>query len=324
MNLQTSMTLFKLLFLIEQIQVSSACKSGSKPVDVISNDEDVIQYSTPPEDIVYLGIQFYGLPSFNLLHNCPASALPMHGSLKYAVTGVVKGKLLACGGIDSYGPQSTCSKLEEGFWTPQPGMKHKRSAAAASITKDGGMFVTGGKNEEYLDISSTELYKNGEWTEHSNLPVKMAFHCQVTTDSDVIVAGIDRDNPLNFLVYRLENGEWKKLTENTQFHLRVGHSCQFLNNNRLVILGGKHYMHQVDILDLRTLTWSTGPRIPIELNNDFSIVYKDIIYVIGSKTGDVYSLPENLTGEWAAVRKLNQLPVRQMFPAPIVTYRDFC
>ena len=97
-------------------------------------------------------------------------------------------------GIDmtiSYGTQSTCRTLERGFWTPKPGMKHKRSAAAASIIKEGGMLVTGGQNEEYLDISSTELFKDGEWTEHSNLPVKMAFHCQVTTDSGVIVAGLN-------------------------------------------------------------------------------------------------------------------------------------
>jgi len=214
--------------------------------------------------------------------------------------------------------------LERGFWTPQPGMKQKRRAAAASITKDGGMLVTGGQNEEYFDILSTELFKDGEWTWHLNLPVNMSYHCQVTTDSGVIVAGIDRDNRLNFLVYRLENGEWKKLAVNTEFHLRVGHSCQFLSNDRLVILGGKHYTHQVDVLDLKSLTWSTGPRIPIELNNGFSIIYHDIIYVVGSKTGDVYSLPENLTGEWAAVRKLNKLPVRQVFPAPILTYRDYC
>ena len=73
----------------------------------------------------------------------------------------------------------------------------------------------------------------------------------------MIFEGIDRDNRLNFLVYRLEDGEWKKLAVNTEFHLRVGHSCQFLSNDRLVILGGKHYTHQVDVLDLKSLTWST-------------------------------------------------------------------
>ena len=84
---------------------------------------------------------------------------------------------------------SSCMKMEKGSWIPQPAMKHKRNAPAASITKDGGMLVTGGTNEEHVRLSSTEFFKDGEWTEYPNLPVKMTFHCQVTTESGVIVAG---------------------------------------------------------------------------------------------------------------------------------------
>ena len=79
--------------------------------------------------------------------------------------------------------------MERETWTPLPGMKHKRSGAAASITKGGGLLVTGGTNEEYEDLASTELFENGGWTDYYDLPVKMSFHCQVTTESGVIVAG---------------------------------------------------------------------------------------------------------------------------------------
>ena len=71
------------------------------------------------------------------------------------------------------------------------------------------------------------------------------------------VEGIDMDNRLGFLVYRLENGEWNELIKDSRFHYRVGHSCQLLTNDRLVILGGMNYQHQVDVLDLKSLTWST-------------------------------------------------------------------
>ena len=64
--------------------------------------------------------------------------------------------------------------------------------------------------------------------------------------------------------------------------------------------------------------------MPIELTHNFSVFYQGILYIIRWQVGDVYSIPENLTGEWVAVRKLNKLPVRQVFPAPIVKYRDFC
>ena len=69
------------------------------------------------------------------------------------------------------------------------------------------------------------------------------------------VAGMDMDNPNRFLVYRLENGDWKKLTDKNWFY-RIAHSCQLLTNDRLVIIGGGQYAQNVDVLHLRSLTWS--------------------------------------------------------------------
>ena len=149
------------------------------------------------------------------------------------------------------------------------------------------------------------------------------------------------DDKFNFLVYRLENGEWNKLIEEKRFGFRYGHSCQLLSNERLVILGGKNFEQQVDVLDLKSLTWSKvscscfflmklnriclkGPQIPIHLTHSFSIVYQGILYIIRQSYGEIYSIPENLTGDWVRVRRLKSLPYRQVFPAPIVKYSDFC
>ena len=79
--------------------------------------------------------------------------------------------------------------MERGVWTHQPGMNRRRSGAARSVIKDGSMLVTGGTEKEYEYLSSTELFKDGQWMDYYNLPVKMCFHCQVTTESGVIVAG---------------------------------------------------------------------------------------------------------------------------------------
>ena len=67
-----------------------------------------------------------------------------------------------------------------------------------------------------------------------------------------------------FLVFRLENGEWKKLTDKNRFY-RIAHSCQLLTNDRLVILGGRQYAHKVDVLHLKNLTWS---EVSILLNSE--------------------------------------------------------
>merc|ERR1719474_753293 len=324
MSLQTSMGIFKLLMLTGQMQVNFACKSSSKP-----SNEKVIQHSTPPDDILYLGSEFLGLPSFKPLPNCSAASHPAHERLRHAVTGVMEGKIFTCGGVDlksGWDTQSSCNLMEKGSWIPQPGMKHRRSGAAASVTNEGGMLVTGGTNEEHVVLSSTEFFKDGAWIKYPNLPVNMTFHCQVTTGSGAVVAGIDMDNGLRrFHVYRPENGEWNKLVEENQFSFRYGHSCQLLTNERLVILGGENFQDKVDILDLKSLTWSSGPRMPIKLTHNFSVFYQGILYVIRWEVGDVYSIAENLTGEWVAVRLYgNDIPIRQVFPAPIVKYSDFC
>ena len=65
----------------------------------------------------------------------------------------------------------------------------------------------------------------------------------------------------NFLVFRLEGGEWKMLKEEKQrmqkWVHRIGHSCQMLPDDRLAVLGGYGDLTwSFDILDLNTLSWT--------------------------------------------------------------------
>ena len=59
-----------------------------------------------------------------------------------------------------------------------------------------------------------------------------------------------------FLVYRLERGQWKKISEKKQSKRRYGHSCELLEENRLVLIGGDYSAKGVGILDLGSLSWS--------------------------------------------------------------------
>ena len=68
-------------------------------------------------------------------------------------------------------------------------MKHKRDRTASSVTSNGELLVTGGRNRENKGLKSTEIYNNGVWENGPELPVKMLGHCQLTTKSGVIVAG---------------------------------------------------------------------------------------------------------------------------------------
>ena len=90
---------------------------------------------------------------------------------------------------DTWKSVSSCYKLEGNTWTSQPNMKHERTAAAASSTAKGGMFVTGGLDLTLTPLLSTEVLNNGEWEEGPQMPVRLAQHCQVTSESGIIVAG---------------------------------------------------------------------------------------------------------------------------------------
>ena len=60
---------------------------------------------------------------------------------------------------------------------------------------------------------------------------------------------------VNFLVYRLENGKWNKMTER-KWLLRYGHSCELLDHKTMVVIGAQGYYKNVDILDLESLSWT--------------------------------------------------------------------
>ena len=80
--------------------------------------------------------------------------------------------------------------LRRGKWIPQPSMIEGRILAAASVTKEGEMWVTGGKNSNDEFLSSSEVFRNGKWEEGPPLPVSsISNHCMVSSKDGVIVAG---------------------------------------------------------------------------------------------------------------------------------------
>ena len=72
-----------------------------------------------------------------------------------------------------YVSPSSCHLLDEGTRRPQPSLKTKRIHAAASLTENKMMLVTGGQyGLTYL--SSTEIFTGGQWEEGTELPMKMS------------------------------------------------------------------------------------------------------------------------------------------------------
>merc|ERR1711915_593656 len=103
----------------------------------------------------------------------------------------------------------------------------------------------------------------------------MYTHCQVSSKSGIVVAGLqyikkvnkrwyEEDDMTHFLVYRLVKGVWEKLAD-MDWDERQGPTCQLLSNERLAVLGGRGYQTNFDILDLESLNWSKGPKLPVDM-----------------------------------------------------------
>ena len=58
--------------------------------------------------------------------------------------------------------------------------------------------------------------------------------------------------------------------------------------------------------------------------DDFSVIYKDSIYLIGRELGEVYSLSTDLDGDWLYMKSINPLEYMVGSPAPIVRQNDIC
>ena len=124
---------------------------------------------------------------------------------------------------------------------------------------------------------------------------------------------------------------------------RYWHTCELINDEKLVIMGGKNNNgKRVDILDLKSNTWSKvvyrhfdfkksihslqGPEIPgwHYMRESHSIIYRDMIYIIDNPDDrTVFSIPVTMQGEWKEVTKLDtgykKLPIREVYPAPLVS-----
>ena len=149
------------------------------------------------------------------VQDCALPKYPQKG-LIVAVSGIVDCKFVICGGelllespfiafslFSSYlfyfilkhpGPRNgvtsaQCHTLEPTGWQHSHNLSTER-AYAASSSYSGGMLVTGGYNNQWVEQNSTDLVKGSRVVTGPPLPVRLFGHCQVTVGgSSVYVIG---------------------------------------------------------------------------------------------------------------------------------------
>jgi len=167
--------------------------------------------------------------------------------------------VLMCGGRTSSGYTSSCYLLTSSGYQDMPGLSIRRNSAASVVTPL-GLWVTGGY-DGYNNHDTTELVTNNQSWSHVRLPDSMYGHCMVSINQThyLLTGGYTRSGYSRSAYLYSEDGGFSKIEDmNTR---RQFHGCSVINNNTVIVTGG-HAGTSSELLDLTTMTWSTGPKLP--------------------------------------------------------------
>ena len=198
------------------------------------------------------------------------------------------GKLILCGGNIA---QNQCHKytFENQYWSRASySMIEVRIKAAGAMLKNGTWIIIGGENSHEKYLFSTEVLKNELFLASFQWPESVSGHCVANLNSsDIFVVGGENNfgnlGSAYFLnVYSLR---WIPVEESMK-HPRSGHVCGFISDSKkalhAVIAGGFELL-EVEILDLKTVRWESGPNLPHEMNWAANTFQKGSMVILGGE-----------------------------------------
>merc|ERR1712098_471875 len=133
---------------------------------------------------------------------------------------------------------------------------------AASVVTPLGLWVTGGMDGD-KKLDTTELVTNNQSRSHVRLPEGVCCHCLISINQTHYLLTGGYTGPGSYLTSAYlysEDGGFSKIEDmkTTRFH----HGCSVINNTTVIVAGGYGAGTSSELLDLRTMTWSTGPELP--------------------------------------------------------------
>ena len=231
--------------------------------------------------------------------NCPS--LPDYPvALSDSGSSYINGVVRVCGGSDtSYDMYDSCYSFDfdDNKWVAMESMIDRRGEFGSSVIGN-EWFLTGGRGtDEYgflTDVIATEI-----WTESSGfvpgpeLPLELWSHCQLTiNDTHVFLADMTR----GFSPYILdwEEKEYQELRHKLPDYTRYSPACGLLSPDgyaQSIVIAGDGTS---DILSLDTMTWSTGPDLPINHERMTSVQLSDTFALVGGYNENTEMLEDSI------------------------------
>lgn len=244
--------------------------------------------------------------------------------------GYVGSEPLVCGGDRN--DKCFSYSFERNAWQLENSLDYVEVAGLAShALDDNRLWLTGGRIPGNNYQAATYIVQGGQDTPGPDLPYATAFHCIVKLNdthsflNGGYMAGVANTNEASAYLYSWETQEWTSVGQTEK--ARRGHTCAVLENpKRIMVIGGfssgeesRVLETDTEILDLESLTWSTGPPTPggRSFYGGAAIPYNGSFVLIGGGTGpsfkSIYSLEtESMT--WVELEETMETP-REFFAA---------
>ena len=222
---------------------------------------------------------------------CPdVSPIP---EIEYGAVGTfIDGSVLVCGGTGADGNTDSCFTYHvNGSWTQSEPLPECRAYAAAAVFNPSEWWITGGycyDDPHYNHYQSTLLYSNSTsgFQPYVDLPYEREYHNLVRVNSTQMIMLGHIDLRDNVELFDKDNMRWSSLPnlprprENTQ----AGFVQYPDHTSKLVVAGGDE-TPSTDILDMDTMTWRPGPRLPFEILSAASVPFKEGFLIVGGYGG---------------------------------------
>ena len=146
---------------------------------------------------------------------------------------------------------------------------HGGVSGQAVIDNAEELWIVGGGNGTAFRNIFVLRYSNGSFALDDELEVSFARfgHCGATIDNKIVIVGGQNDGIVEMVEVidmDMRTVEWSE--EWSPPHRRWGSLCLPYNDQMMMMMGGMDDFflphNTVDILDLTSMTWSPGPRLP--------------------------------------------------------------
>ncbi len=219
------------------------------------------------------------------------SGYPFSGT--YHVGTMLDGVPLVCGGYDDDRDIGTDEcywyNYNDNVWVPtSQNMLESRYAPAASLIDSATWLISGGQNEIWETVDSTEVYKDGRFSYGPTLPTVRFGHCQVTLNTShiAILGGSNGTNSLtDFYLLDWDDQSWHSMPDLPWDILYdiCGLIENSVNGQELVVFDN---YASCQIFNFEENAWKEGPLLPDDtklFENSLVAQMEQTFYILGGR-----------------------------------------